>query len=154
MEEYFPLLAEEWSVPVELVPLAVLPVSLAGAVGASLAGIGSRLRPVVLALMFGTGALLLGVAGIVGVPIGLAAVAGFHGMHQLVLIVAETRLQERIEGQARATVTSVAGVSIELVGLGLFAIWAFGGLVLVAAIALLIAAALPWWLRARVSQGR
>ena len=55
-------------------------------------------------------------------------------------MVAETRLQERITGRYRATLTSVAGLGIELASLLVFAAWALGGAV---AVALLVLAAVP-----------
>ncbi len=63
----------------------------------------------------------------------------------MVLVVVDARLQARIAGSARATVTSVAGFGVELVGLALFGVWALGGLVVV--VWLVVAVALPRWLR-------
>ena len=40
LEEYFPLLAADWGVPTEAIPLALVAVPLAGALGAALAGAG------------------------------------------------------------------------------------------------------------------
>jgi hypothetical protein len=78
----------------------------------------------------------------------LAAVAAGYALYRLVLVVAETRLQEAITGPARATVTSVAGVGVELAALAVFAGYAVGGLVLLAAAVLVLAAALPRLVRA------
>ena len=44
IEEYFPLITEGLGVPTVAVPLAMLPISLAGALGATLGGPASRLR--------------------------------------------------------------------------------------------------------------
>jgi len=63
-----------------------------------------------------------------------------YGLFRLVLVVADARLQERIAGGARATVTSVAGLGGELAAVALVGVWALGGLALVAA--LLVAGAL------------
>jgi hypothetical protein len=56
----------------------------------------------------------------------------------LVLVVAETRLQEAITGPARATVTSVAGVGVELAAPVVFAAYTAGGRALIAGAVLLL----------------
>lgn len=149
LEEYFPLLAQDWGVPTTVVPLATLGIPLAGAVGAALGGPANSLRPAGLAALFGLAVLTLGLAGLVRHPAGLAGVALFYGLYQMVLVVADTRLQERIDGCARATVTSVAGMGSELAAFALFAGWALGGLLLVVTFMLVLAPALPWLLRSR-----
>lgn len=133
-EEYFPLLARDWGVPAVWAPLATLAIPLVGAAGAALGG--TRLPP---GPLLGAAAVLLGVAGLVGHPAGLVAVALFYGAYQLVLVVAETRLQERITGDARATVTSVAGLGSEVLSMGVYLAWAVGGAVAVSAVVLALA---------------
>jgi hypothetical protein len=64
-----------------------------------------------------------------------------------VLVVAGSRLQAAIGGPARATVTSVSGVGVELAALGVFGRYALGGLGGVAVLFLVPAAALPRLLR-------
>ncbi|MFC6090295.1 hypothetical protein [Saccharothrix lopnurensis] len=83
----------------------------------------------------GVGPVVLGAAGLVGHPAGLAAVALFYGAHQLVLVSAEARLQERITGDARATVTSVAGLGSEVLSMAVYGAWIAGG---VSGVALLV----------------
>jgi hypothetical protein len=75
IDEYFPLPARDWGVPTDLNPLALLGIPLVGAVGSALGGIGSRLRPWLLASVLGAAALLLGLAGMVHQPAGLFAQA-------------------------------------------------------------------------------
>jgi MFS family permease len=143
LEEYFPLLARDWGVPDAVNPLAVLGIPLAGAAGAALGGRATswhRAGPT--AALAGCGAALL-LAAVMASPAGLGVVAGGYALYRLVLVVVETRLQESIEGPARATVTSVGGVGIELAALAVFGGYALGGLVLVAVGVLLLAAALP-----------
>ncbi len=152
LEEYDTLLAREWGVPTGRIPVAVLGVPLAGAAGAALGGRASRLRPAALALVLGVAGLALGGAGLVQRPLGLLGVALFYGLYQLVLVVADARLQQRIEGPSRATVTSLAGLGTELSCLLLFASWALGGVLLVAALVSVVAAALPRLLRARAGR--
>lgn len=143
VEEYFPLLAADRGVPVELVPPVMLVISVAGAAGAAFGGAANRLRPWVLGLVFGTAMVLFGVSGLLAHPVGLVAVAAFYGLYRVVLVVVDARLQARIAGSARATVTSVAGFGVELVGLALFGVWALGGLVAVVVVWLAVAVALP-----------
>lgn len=147
LEEYFPLLAREWGVPTAVNPLAVLGSSVAGAAGAALGGAASRLRPWTLTLVLAAAAVALGAAGLLRHPAGLAGVAVFYGLYRLVLVVVEGRLQERIHGPARATVTSVAGLGTDVLSFGVYAAWALGGLTTVAAVLLVVTAALPRLLR-------
>ncbi|MGH4023338.1 MAG: MFS transporter [Pseudonocardiaceae bacterium] len=147
LEEYFPLLAQDWGVPTTVVPLAILAIPLAGAVGAALGGPASRLQPWGLAVLLGVAVVLLGAVGLVRHPAGLAGVALFYGLYRLVLVVADARLQERIDGSARATVTSVAAMGSELAAFALYAGWALGGLLLVVALMMAAAPALPRLLR-------
>lgn len=138
VEEYFPVMADAWGVGTALVPYAALAVSLTGAVGAWLGGRAARLpSPPLLAALVAGGLLLL-VAAAWARPAALVAVALFYGLYLAVLVVAETRLQDRIEGSRRATVTSVAGVGVELAGLAVFAAWALAGVTGVAVVVLAV----------------
>ncbi|MFD2399271.1 hypothetical protein ACFSVJ_24390 [Prauserella oleivorans] len=74
------------------------------------------------------GVLIFAAAGLFAHPSGLALVALFYALYRAVLVVGEARLQERIDGRARATVTSVAGVGTDLAGLLLYGSWAVAGL--------------------------
>jgi predicted MFS family arabinose efflux permease len=140
VEEYFPVLAGEWGVPVAWVPVAVLSIALAGALGAALGGRAGRLpRRWVLALLVAAGLCLAG-AALWARPAALAAAAVFYGLYLAVLVVAEARLQERIPGAYRATITSVAGLGLEAASLLVFAAWALGGAV---AVAVLVLAVVP-----------
>jgi MFS family permease len=138
VEEYFPVLAADWGIGTAVVPYAVLTVSLVGAAGAWLGGRAGRLpSPALLgALVVGAGLLL--VAGAWARPAALAAVAVFYGLYLGVLVVAETRLQDRITGARRATITSVAGLGIEVAALAVFAAWAVAGIGGVAVVVLAV----------------
>jgi MFS family permease len=140
IEEYFPLMAGAWGVPATAVPIAVLAIPLAGAVGSALAGRAQRLPARWLLVLLVLSGLLLGGAAVWARPAALAAVAVFYGLYCAVLVVAEARLQDRITGPHRATVTSVAGLGLELASLPLFAAWAVGG---TGAVALLVLAVVP-----------
>jgi hypothetical protein len=147
LEEYFTLLARDWGIPTTLVPLATLGIPLAGAAGAALAGWGGRLDRWVLAGLLGSAAGALGAAGVLGRPAGLALVALFYFGYRLVSVRAETGLQDRIAGTARATVTSVASLGTEVAAFGLYAAWTLGGVRLVAGLVAALALSLPWLLR-------
>jgi hypothetical protein len=90
---------------------------------------------------------LLAGAGVAAHPAGVLAVTAFYGTYRAVLVVVDARLQERIASRSRATVTSVAGLGTELVTFGVYAAWAAGGVLLVAAAGAVIAALLPRLLR-------
>jgi MFS family permease len=147
IDEYFPLLARDWGVPTHLNPLALLGIPLVGAAGAMLGGVGGRLRPWALACVLGTAAVLLGLAGIVRHPAGLTAVALFYGSYRFVLVVADARLQDRIEASSRATVASIAGLGTEVAVFAFYAAWTWGGVTLIAVLVGAIAATLPRLLR-------
>jgi len=147
LEEYFPLLARDWGVASSVVPLAVLGIPLVGAAGAALGGQAARLRPRTLVGMLAVAVSLFGAAGLLRRPIGVAGVAVAYGLYQLVLVVTDSRLQARIEGRSRATVTSVASLGTELTAVALYAAWALGQPGAVAALALATAAGLPRLLR-------
>jgi MFS family permease len=140
VEEYFPVIAGDRGVPTVAVPAAVLGITLAGAVGAALGGRADRLPDRGLPVLLLAAGLLFGTAAVVPGPAALAVVAAAYALYLAVLVVAEARLQERIDSGRRATVTSVAGLGIELAGLLVFAAWALGGVV---AVAVLVVAVVP-----------
>lgn len=154
LEEYFPLVARDWGVPSAWVPLALIGISAGGAVGAAAAGTLGRRSSRTIAVALGVGGAALAAAVLPHSAVGLLGIAVFTGLHQAVLAVSEARLQERIEGSARATVTSVAQVGTEVAALGLYAAWAVGGLTAVAIATVLLALALPRWWRAPVPAGQ
>ena len=140
VEEYFPVLAGDRGVPTVAVPAAVLGITLAGALGAALGGRADRLPDRALPVLLLLAGVLLGAAAVVPGSGALAVVAVSYGLYLAVLVVAEARLQERVDSARRATVTSVAGLGIELAGLLVFAAWALGGVV---AVAVLVVAVVP-----------
>jgi MFS family permease len=140
MEEYFPVLAADSGVPTGAVPIAVVVIALAGAAGAALGGRAGRLPDGALPVLLACAGLLLAAAAVIPGPAALAPVAAAYALYLAVLVVAEARLQERITGPHRATVTSVAGLGIEVAALLVFAAWAVGG---AAATAVLVLAVVP-----------
>ena len=137
VEEYFPVLAADRGVAVEIVPFAVLGIALAGAAGAALGG---RLRAGALPAVLGASGVCLLVAAMTPAVPALMLAAAFYALYLAVLVAAEAELQARITGPYRATLTSVAGLGIELAALLVFAAWALGGVV---AVAVLVLAVVP-----------
>jgi MFS family permease len=148
-EEYFPLAVAGWGVPVAWVPIVDLPIVLAGVLGAVLAGRANRLGATALGVLLAVAMLLLGGAGLLAHPAGVAAVALFYGIYRAVVVVADARLQDRIESRSRATVTSVAGLGTDVMSFAIYAAWVVGEVPAIAAVGLLTALALPWLLRSR-----
>jgi MFS family permease len=147
LEEYFPLLAHDWGVRVDLIPLALLGIPLVGAAGAALAGASARLgRPLVVAALLGIAGLLLGAAGLLRKPIGLVAVAAFYGLYRLSLVVVDARLQLHVDSSTRATVSSIASLGAEVSVFGMYAAWALGGPLLIAVLIVVLSFAMPWLL--------
>jgi MFS family permease len=153
MEEYFPVLAADRGVPTGAVPFVVLVVSLAGAAGAALGERADRLRDGGLPALLALAGLLLGAVALLPGPAALAALAVAYGLYLAVLVASEARLQERIDGPYRATVTSVAGLGIELAGLLVFAVWALGGGTATALLVLAVVPVVAGGLRARPGRG-
>jgi MFS family permease len=149
VEEYFPVLAGEWGVPTATVPLAVLVIALAGAAGAALGGRADRLPGGTLLALLVVAAGCLAAAAAWARPAALAVVAVFYAVYLAVLVVAEARLQDRIAGAHRATITSVAGLGIELASLLVFAAWALGGPIAVAVLVLAVVPVVRAGLRTR-----
>lgn len=147
LEEYFPLLARDWGVATSVVPLAVLGIPLVGGAGAALGGAAARLRSGTLGVLLAVAVTVSAGAGLLRRPVGVAGIAVAYGLYRLVLVVADARLQQRIEGPARATVTSVASLGTDLCAIGLYAAWAADLRGVVAATTLVTAAALPRLLR-------
>jgi predicted MFS family arabinose efflux permease len=154
VEEYFPVLAGEWGVATSAVPVAVLVVALAGAAGAARGGRADRLRGGTLLTLLVVAAGCLAGAALWARPAALLLVALFYGLYLAVLVVAQSRLQDRIASAHRATITSVAGLGIELAALLVFAAWALGGPLAVAVLVLAVVPVVRAGLRTReVSPG-
>lgn len=149
VEEYFPVLAADRGVPVTAVPVAVLGIALAGAAGAALGGRAAGLPSGALPLLLAAaGSCLLVAAATPAVP-ALVLAAVFYALYLAVLVAAEAELQARITGPYRATITSVAGLGIELSALLVFAAWALGGVVAVAVLVLAVVPVAALGLRVR-----
>lgn len=155
-DEYFGLLARDGGTPVELVPLLVGLTAAGQVVGTALAGRTARMSGRTMTLVFVVGAVLLGAGAMLGGAGGFGLIAVGYGALNNAMIVSEARLQDAIGGPARATVTSVAGLGMEVFALACFGAFALGtswwSLAVVVAIWSLpllgVAIAVPRWLPA------
>lgn len=164
-DEYFGLLAQDGGVSTVAIPLLVGVTVLGSLAGSLLAGRAAALPGRIVGLLVGAGALLLAAgawatgtgAGTAAVVAGFVAMAAGYGIGVNAEVVADARLQEAIDGPARATVTSVSGLLSEVVALAVFGFVALATatLSLAATMALLglsvlaIAAVTPAWLPGR-----
>jgi hypothetical protein len=151
VEEYFPVLAADRGVSVTVVPVAILVISLAGAAGAASAGRAGRLPDPALPVLLGAAGALLAATAVLPAAAAIAAAAVFYALYLAVLVVAEARLQDRITGPYRATLTSVAGVGVELAALLVFGAWAVGGALGVAVVVLAVVPVAAAGLRSRTA---
>ncbi|MCX4619005.1 MFS transporter [Streptomyces albogriseolus] len=121
LDEYTPLLVREAGVGDAAVPGVLLVIWGGATAGSLLAGEGERFGTGGLALLLGGGGLALAVGALGGTVVGLVLVAVAFGAFQAATVLAETRVQHRIEATGRATLTSVAGLGTEVVTLTVFA---------------------------------
>jgi MFS family permease len=117
LDEYTPLLIESTGVADADVALLMVVIWAGAAAGGLLAG---RLRASRLSLLICCGAILLIAGELAGHPTGVVAVAAAFGVFQLATMVADSRLQDSISSSARATVTSLAGMSTDVVTLAVY----------------------------------
>jgi MFS family permease len=155
-DEYFPLVAREHGVSQPMVPLLVAVVVCGQLVGTALAGRTAGLSGRTIGVLLTMSAVLVSAGALLDPWVGFAAIAVGFGLVHNAVIVTEARLQQIITGRARATVTSVAGLSTEVVALAGYATFTLGSAhasvsVLVAlsgAPMLVVAAAAARWLPA------
>ncbi|NYH55165.1 MFS family permease [Nocardiopsis arvandica] len=113
LEEYVPLLAAESGVPTDTVPVVVLVVWVCVTAGGLLAGPVSRLPVGALALLLGLAAPAVAAGALLPGPPGWVLLGAGFGVCQAAGVVADARLQDRITGTSRATVTSVAALGTD-----------------------------------------
>ncbi|MGC4763934.1 MFS transporter [Micromonospora sp. DT46] len=149
LDEYTPLLARDTGVGEATVPLLLLLTWLGVAVGGLLAPAGERLTARGYAGLLALSALALVAGALSARPAGFALVAAAFCGFQLATVLADARLQARISGGSRATVTSLAGMATDVTviavygGYGLLATGAGNGVAFaVAAVPYLIVALL------------
>jgi MFS family permease len=155
-DEYFPIIAAEHGAATAHVPLLVGLVTLGQLIGTALAGRTARMTPAALGAVVAASAVLLSVGSLTGHVVGFAAIGVGYGLINNAMIVGEARLQDVIQGPARATVMSVSGVTVEVAALALYAVVGVGSVwasvsVLVALLGLptlAVAAAVRRWMPA------
>jgi MFS family permease len=114
LDEYTPLLVESIGASDTAVALLMVVVWAGAAAGGLLAGRAARIHSRKFAGLICCGAALLGLGALADHLAGVVAVAAAFGIFQLATIVADARLQDSIMGPARATVTSLAGMTTEV----------------------------------------
>lgn len=141
-DEYFGLLAREDGADTDFVPVLVAITVVGQVVGSATAGLGARMRGRTMGALVTIGALVLAAGALVGDVAGFVAVGAGYGALHHTAVVAEARLQETMSGRARATVSSVVGLTSEVLSVAIFAGFALGAVWLPFAV-LVAAATLP-----------
>ena len=115
LDEYTPLLIDSTGVDPVDVSLLMVVIWAGAATGGLLAGRAARLGTPSLARLICCAAALMATGALMDHPVGVVPLAAAFGIFQLTTVVADTRLQNSISGPARATVTSLAGLSTDAV---------------------------------------
>ncbi|MER6626697.1 MFS transporter [Streptomyces sp. NPDC000987] len=121
LDEYTPLLVRETGVPERAVPYLLLLIWAGATAGSLLAGVCARLGRSGFAALPAGAALALAGGAAMRTPAGLGLVAVAFGGLQLATVLADVRLQQRIDDTGRATLTSVAGLGTELATIAVYA---------------------------------
>jgi hypothetical protein len=153
LDELFPFVALDAGVPVAAIPLLLLLPMLGQVVG----GISAAWQRsgVLVGVVVVLGGLLISGGALSGSLWGFVAISVGYGALQHAIVVTDARLQAAVQGPARATITSVAGVGAEVFGIGLFAAWGVaaaplgqgGALAVVAAPLMALGVLIIGWLR-------
>ncbi|MFF5312010.1 MFS transporter [Streptomyces massasporeus] len=127
LDEYTPLLIRDLGVAEATVPYLVMLIWAGVTLGSLLTGPAERLGTTGLAMLLAGAALALAVGAmarsLAGVVLVSLAFAGF----QLAEVLADVRLQHRIDESRRATLTSVASLGTELATVATFGVYALLG---------------------------
>ncbi|MFI7608389.1 MFS transporter [Micromonospora sp. NPDC049366] len=118
LDEFTPLLARDTGVDTAVVPLLLLPIWAGVTVGGLLAPAGERLGARGYAALLTLAALALAAGALTDHPAGFGLLAVAFGAGQLAGVLAEARLQARITGPSRATVTSLCGMATDVMIIG------------------------------------
>ncbi|MFE7646739.1 MFS transporter [Streptomyces phaeoluteigriseus] len=124
LDEYTPLLARDTGAPDAAIPYLLMMVWAGVTAGSLLAGPAERLGRRGFAALLTASALALAAGAGAGTTAGLALVAVAFGGFQLATVLADARLQQRIESTGRATLTSVAGLGTELATITVYVTYA------------------------------
>ncbi|MDX2676013.1 MFS transporter [Streptomyces sp. NY05-11A] len=123
LDEYTSLLVRETGVPDAAVPYLLVVIWAGVTAGSLLSGRAERLDGSGLAVLLAGAALALAAGALTGKPAGIVLVALAFGGFQLATVLADVRLQQRIDGAGRATVTSVAGLGTDLLTIGVYGVY-------------------------------
>lgn len=113
LDEFTPLLAAGTGVADSTVPLLMLVIWVGATAGGLLGPAGERLGTGGLAALLLAGGVALAAGAATRSPAGFGLVAVAFCAFQLATVVADARLQHRITGPSRATVTSFAGLATD-----------------------------------------
>ncbi|MEU6379764.1 MFS transporter [Streptomyces sp. NPDC046909] len=127
LDEYTPLLIRDTGVAETTVPYLILLVWTLVTAASLLTGPAERLGTTGTAWLLAGSALALAVGAGLRTPAGIALVGLAFGGFQLAEVLADVRLQHRIDDSRRATLTSVAGLGTELVTVATFGAYALLG---------------------------
>lgn len=151
LDEYTPLLIESGGVSAADVSLLMVVIWAGASVGGLAAGRVARWGSTAFAVFVCAGAVLMATGALSQHPFGVVAVAAAFGVFQCATVVADTRLQGSITGPARATVTSLAGMSTDVASLAVYGSYAalvdLGGHPGAYALLMLPYLAIAFWLR-------
>ncbi|MEU8185289.1 MFS transporter [Micromonospora sp. NPDC049044] len=114
LDEYTPLLALDTGVGAQAVPLLLLLLWAGVTVGGLLAPAGERLGSRGYAALPGLVGVALAAGALLRHPAGFVLLAVAFGAAQLATVLADARLQARVTGTSRATVTSLAGMATDV----------------------------------------
>jgi MFS family permease len=120
LDEYTPLLAAGTGVTRETVPMLLLLVWLGVTAGGLLTPLGERLGSRGYAALLAGSGVALAAGALSAHPAGFVLVAIAFCGFQLATVLADARLQDRITGTSRATVTSLAGTATDVATIGVY----------------------------------
>ncbi|WP_129667823.1 MFS transporter [Phytoactinopolyspora endophytica] len=123
LDEYLALLAIDMGVSTEAVPGLLLAVYAGVAAGGLLGDVAARLPQRAVAGTLVLAAMALAAGAMTGHPVGFGLIGLAFCVFQMVQIAADARLQHTINGTARSTVTSFAGLGIEVASIGVFVVY-------------------------------
>jgi MFS family permease len=124
LDEYTPLLAADTGVTRATVPLLLLLIWAGVTLGGLLTPLGERLSTRGYGVLLAASATLLAAGALLARPAGFVLVAAAFGGFQLATVLADARLQARITGDGRATVTSLAGMLTDLATISVYGAYA------------------------------
>lgn len=127
LDEYTPLLIRDTGVAETTVPYLVLLIWALVTAASLLTGPAERLGTTGIAWVLAGSAVALAAGAAARTPAGIALVGVAFGGFQLAEVLADVRLQHRIDDSRRATLTSVASLGTELVTVATFGAYALLG---------------------------